>query len=298
MVTRASLPDTLRRLGLERLEATLSALARPAVRIRTEACADDDVPLGGSKLGGRPDLPDRVEWPRLADRPLTFIAQFDCRELQRFESGALLPPDGLLSFFYDAQDQPWGYDPADAGAARVLYHPASAGCTRRTFPREIAANEQLVFHRAACFRTHRVELHEILEFPSHNLFRNASSLRDYWDSAATGFDVEPDEIERLAELFDPGFGNCEHQLFGYPSVIQNPMELECELVSHGVNVGTTYPPDAVARWGADAAAWRLLLQIDSDHDMLWGDMGMIYFWLTEDALRARAFERAWLILQC
>src|ERR1700736_2293769 len=71
MVTRASLPDTLRRLGLKRLEATLSALARPAVRIRTEACADDDVPLGGSKLGGRPDLPDRVEWPRLADRPLT-----------------------------------------------------------------------------------------------------------------------------------------------------------------------------------------------------------------------------------
>jgi uncharacterized protein YwqG len=288
MVTRASLPDTLRRLGLERLGATLSALARPAIRMRSELCAGDDVPLGGSKLGGRPDLPAGVEWPRLGDEPLSFIAQFDCRELQRFEAGTLLPPDGVLSFFYDAEQQPWGYDPRDAGAARVLYHPASAGLSRRTHPPEITAH----------FRTKRVELHEILEFPSHNMYRAADSLREYWDPSKAGFDVEPDEIERLTDLFDPGFGSGEHQLFGYPSVIQDPMELECELVSHGINAGTTYPPEAVARWGARAAAWRLLLQIDSEHDMLWGDMGIIYFWITDDALRTREFDRAWLILQC
>jgi uncharacterized protein YwqG len=268
VVTRANLSKALRRLGLARYEAALSASARPAIRMRTVRCNDDDVPLGGSKLGGKPDLPAGVAWPHWEGRPLNFIAQLDCSELQRFESAALLPPDGLLSFFYDAEEQPWGHDSADAGAARVLHHAANGGLERRAKPR-------------ASFRANRLELHEILTFPTE-----------------AGFDVEPEEIGRLSVLFDPGVSHREHQLLGYPSVIQNPMELQCQLASHGVYVGEGYPADAVARWGAGAAAWRLLLQVDSIGDMMWGDMGMIYFWITEDALRAREFDRAWLALQC
>ena len=41
-----------------------------------------------------------------------------------------------------------------------------------------------------------------------------------------------------------------------------------------------------------AADWRLLLQLDTDDEasMMWGDLGRLYFWITGDALRRRAFD--------
>lgn len=46
--------------------------------------------------------------------------------------------------------------------------------------------------------------------------------------------------------------------------------------------------------------WRLLLQIDTDNDagMMWGDTGMLYFWIREQDARVRDFSKVWMILQC
>jgi Domain of unknown function (DUF1963) len=41
----------------------LQALARPALALQTTAAADDDVPIGASKMGGAPDLPPTLDWP-------------------------------------------------------------------------------------------------------------------------------------------------------------------------------------------------------------------------------------------
>jgi uncharacterized protein YwqG len=32
--------------------------------------------------------------------------------------------------------------------------------------------------------------------------------------------------------------------------------------------------------------------------MMWGDTGRLYFWVTEDALRRRAWTEVHLVLQC
>ena len=49
-----------------------------------------------------------------------------------------------------------------------------------------------------------------------------------------------------------------------------------------------------------AKPWRLLLQLDSCEDlgMMWGDMGLVYFWIRQEDLQARRFDRTWVILQC
>lgn len=46
--------------------------------------------------------------------------------------------------------------------------------------------------------------------------------------------------------------------------------------------------------------WRLLLQLDSDDasDMMWGDSGILYFWIREADARAGDFSNVWVILQC
>jgi uncharacterized protein YwqG len=73
-------------------------------------------------------------------------------------------------------------------------------------------------------------------------------------------------------------------------------------VSHGLYCGdeTGYTDPRVEQLAAGAAAWRLLLQVDSDEDrgMYWGDVGRIYYWIREEDLRRGAFDAAWLILQC
>lgn len=44
----------------------------------------------------------------------------------------------------------------------------------------------------------------------------------------------------------------------------------------------------------------LLLQLDSDQDanLMWGDAGLLYFWIRTEDLVAGRFDRVWMTLQC
>ena len=46
--------------------------------------------------------------------------------------------------------------------------------------------------------------------------------------------------------------------------------------------------------------WILLLQLDSDDkgNFMWGDCGMLYFWIRKDDLAQRNFDNVWMSLQC
>ena len=106
----------------------------PLCRSRIEtrfAPAGENLPAGCSKFGGRPDVPAGFVWPvfetktldddTVKPRPLAFLAQFDCARLAGLDPEGLLPRTGLLSFFYELGSQRWGYDPKDAGCARVFW---------------------------------------------------------------------------------------------------------------------------------------------------------------------------------
>ncbi len=92
-----------------------------------------------------------------------------------------------------------------------------------------------------------------------------------------------------------------HRLFGAPDVIQNPMELECQLASNGVYVGTLegYATARTKQLAHGASEWYLLAQIDSDEDLglMWEDGGRIYWWLRHQDASAGRVDRCWGILQ-
>ena len=79
------------------------------------------------------------------------------------------------------------------------------------------------------------------------------------------------------------------------------MQTECALVSKGLDLGdgTKWNSKAAKRLKSDAPNWLLLKQITSDKHagMMWGDVGNLYVWIHRDALRARRFEEARVILQ-
>ena len=108
--------DTLlRSYGLTRVANQLEQIALPSIRIVSTAIRESLLSPGTSKLGDLPDLPPEIEWPTWNDVPLAFIAQINLAEVHPFDKMGVLPPSGLLSFFYDADHLPVCYDPAWRG---------------------------------------------------------------------------------------------------------------------------------------------------------------------------------------
>jgi len=81
--------------------------------------AEADAPIGASRIGGGPDVPAGFTWPTHKGRPLDFLLQINLADVQGLQCGLDLPAQGVLSFFYDTDTQPWGYDPADRGGHGV-----------------------------------------------------------------------------------------------------------------------------------------------------------------------------------
>lgn len=280
----------------------LTALLRPQIKLIPKGpFEEDETPPWASKLGGFPDLPVGAAWPLHGSLepggptkferntnwevgPLEFLAQINLAEVARAGSGLPLPEDGLLLFFYDAREQPWGSNLSDALGWRVIYVPAGVETKR-----QLSATPEDVSTRP-------------LEFAASEVLPDWFSIGDHLDEESAA--VWP-ELDGLEELFDEHSGDNhgeDHAFGGWPHVIQHAMELECEMAAQGLKEGRSDPYEdprmPVIR--ENAPQWRLLLQLDSDDmlDWMWGDMGMVYFWCREEDIAARRFDRVWTILQC
>ena len=74
-------------------------LIKPAIGILTKKMESDNLKIGSSKIGGKPDLPKDISWPRLNDSDLVFCAQYNISELKKFDVENLLPEKGMLYIF-------------------------------------------------------------------------------------------------------------------------------------------------------------------------------------------------------
>jgi uncharacterized protein YwqG len=253
--------------------ALASPLAQPALQLTASASET------GSFLGGTPPLPAGIPWPSKDGAPLTFLACLDLASLQASLPVAWLPVSGRLLFFYDAENQPWGFDPKNRGSWAVMLASDSAAD-----PGASSASPTLT-RRAVTFR--RIDSYPSWQRPEVETL----SLTDA-------------EAEILIDASDAVFGKApHHQVGGFPDPVQgDEMELECQLVSHGLYCGDSsgYLSSRASELRDGAKDWRLLLQIDSDDGLgvMWGDGGLLYFWIREADARAGRFDLAWVVLQC
>jgi len=261
------------------VRALAAPLAVPAVQVVVA-----DAP-SRSHLGGAPALPRDVPWPEKNGSRLAFLARLSLAEVHRALPIPWLPEAGALLFFYDMDEQPWGFDPAHRGGWAVLLVPDPAAPDPAPPDVGSASAAPSFPHRNVAFR--RIDVLPSSQRPA---------------VAALGLsERETDEFERIAG--EAHRNAPAHQMSGFPSPVQgDDMEEECQLTSHGVYCGD-------ARWRADprtpglapgAADWRLLLQVDSVAGLrlLWGDLGRLYFWVEEPAARKGDFSNVWLVLQC
>jgi uncharacterized protein YwqG len=262
----------------EVLKPRVAALSEPAIRLTKTTSRTR------SWIGGQPAA-DSGEffWPTLDGKPLSFIAQLDLAELAVAHRLSWLPSEGSIAFFYDIEHMPWGFDPKDRGSWHVAYFKSAN--TEVVYPQAFTGESQL-----------------------NHSFVTASKVAVYPDpsvAAVEALNLSDEEADAYADFSnsDDAVDLPKHQVGGFPSPVQsNTMELECQLATNGIYVGKLegFESPRAKELEAGASDWRLLLQLDSDDDLdfMWGDAGMIYFWIRQQDATERRFDRSWLILQC
>lgn len=278
--------------SLNRIQSTLQQSLLASNRMITTSVPDTEILPGRSKIGGSPDLPASTEWPMHDDAPLTFIAQIRLEDVPWKPEP--LPQTGILLFFYDAIDQPWGYDPNDAGRWKVIHITETNQLERRTLPEPVDPDAE---------NTEKLNTDQAL-LADFDVQTTIPSLRSRTIRRLELTENEMDHYMNLAEQVNEYWGEDAplHRFLGHADHVQSEMQLKCQLVSHGIDcgdpLGYQHPRRKELEPGADG--WLLLLQIDSieELDWIWGDFGMIYFWIHEDDLKKEDFDRVWVVLQC
>ena len=275
---RAKLVD----VGLSRIADYVVDQAKPTILLQTTEYKDG--PIGASRIGGAPDAPPNFEWPMWKDKPMSFLAQINLAELAEVGTPLEMPREGLLLFFYDSGQSTWGFDPQDKGSWLVRLVDLE-DLIRQPLPKELIGGQ--------VFSSRLVRFTRSLSIPYYEAVEEHSSK------------LSLDELDLYGEIAWQGAreGVGFDKMLGHATPLQGSMELECQLVSNGLYCGdlTGWEDPRAKVLAAGAADWELLLQLDSetsDDGMMWGDSGMLYFWIKRDDLASAHFENTWMILQC
>jgi uncharacterized protein YwqG len=296
----------------------LTAHARRCIRVVPYPTAQEELDPHTSRFGGVPHVPKGFVWPTWKSQdgdvePLAHIATLNLAEVhaaagegsadfERFAKPddvlSLLPRHGMLSIWYASYaEAPWGFDPKDAGSLQITFVEDPADATETAeLPHELMTDTMwdMVSH-----------LDDGVFVPCTLDFVPQVSLptADWLASCEDPIDLD-DNSDAYEALLQEVFGDGPmHTIGGHARNVQGPMELECALASAGVYVGdaTGYASPEAKKLEHTAKNWLPLLQIDTDEEgprWMWGDCGMLYFWMKQQALRERDWKSAWGVLQC
>lgn len=246
-------------LGVGPQAAALSSRFLPGSRLVRGGRAT----VGGDRLGGRPDLPRGMAWPRCHGRPLTFLLQADMRSVPGVPDRAR----GTLFVFADTHEDSSGiaaleevYGSVRPGGCVAVRHTTTTALHRRPAPRG-----------ARALRSTPLQQRSVLTVPTWEAAEAMPGI-SFSDAEADAWFTLEDEAGWSAlgqrTPYDP-----IHQVLGWSSPVQGPTELNCR--------------------GSARHPRRLLAQIDWDTKAGFaiGDGGALYVTISAGDLSAGRFDR-------
>ena len=289
-VSESSEHDQIRELTKEELEAVTDFLAltnRPCINLKAYR-----KPTGvyDSKFGGTPYLPSGFEYPRnkckggLGD-PLKLLCQLNFATLPPLPD---FPQNGILQFYVAPnKDDYFGVEMPETVFGVDFDHPTRQNAWRVVYHREIVKDEWALQSppKINLASTNSDEEFNPPSFPFDGEFALEAELGvmpinpvDYgWDDfmkttlgpSAIGRQLtEKYKPYELEEAFAEVLSATGHRVGGYPFFTQEDPRLR-DNKKHSV----------------------LLLQIDSDEEICWGDAGVANFFITPDDLARCDFSR-------
>lgn len=226
---------------------------QPYLRITLDA--HTTISRTDSKVFGVPYFPENMPFPTNEEgEPLKLLAQLNFEQMPSFLN---FPATGLLQFFIDPYDDVYGMD-FDNGTSqqnfRVIYHETVGEMLDESELPTYDDDEQMMpgTTEAKMYFTPATQPVSLVDFRAEQLPEDVREDYDNWDE--------------YTELY---YNQPLHQVGGYSYFTQtDPREYDYK------NYTT------------------MLLQIDSDMgiDLIWGDVGIANFFITEEDLQKRDFS--------
>jgi uncharacterized protein YwqG len=270
----------------------LEPLMRSAIRALPEAVEDDDeIPLGASKLGGRPDLPVGTPWPVVDEVLLEFVGQFRMSEAAPLDETGLLPEEGILYFFFDGMltDYDQGRSP---DRCKVLH----VGEDRVLQRLEVPEHDHGIFFSR--YNPCRVTWTTTVNLPPYEEITDLGGLlttilADMVEFEETSHCWAYADVRR--GLWDPGT-----QFLGNVVNLQGGEEKFAAIQKRfpGRYVYEDYTYTHAEEMKRKIGDLDLLFTASSEQDagMSWGDNGMVYYWIARADLIAGRWDRVWAVM--
>lgn len=129
-----------------KLATLIEQLAASLAEVIAGFTVEGDAALGGSKIGGRPDLPADVAWPHAAEGggPLAFVCQLNLAELAPHDAQGRLPDHGHWYLFSVCDsDAAYGGE-IDENTTAVLHLASPGPLAARDFPEALPSGARLL----------------------------------------------------------------------------------------------------------------------------------------------------------
>ncbi|PKN90934.1 MAG: DUF1963 domain-containing protein [Chloroflexi bacterium HGW-Chloroflexi-6] len=239
----------------------IEASIKPFIEIK--ASQEENLLLWQSKFGGLPYFPKDLEYPKDAKgQPMFLLAQINFAESPKLEK---FPKAGILQFYISGGDDLYGAILEDLGKQdgfRVLYFPEvfedeSKLITDFGF---LPEPDMLPFGKSCSLK--------------FSLKHAPVTANDYQFESLVigqGADSGPD-IDKVYSEYETTFPAYGHRIGGYPYFTQSDPRNDEKYKNQ---------------------QYVLLFQMDSDEEagILWGDVGVGNFFITEQDLQKKDFSR-------
>lgn len=240
---------------------------------------------GSSKMGGMPNLPEEIGWPMSNGRPMSFIIQLKLSDFQSPED----TKQGYIFLFMDLWQSAFDSVTERISAVdyRLIHLPEPALLSGfRSFPDNLP--EELRIDETA------------LRYPEVSMLPDVSSSSVRRLSLNENEETNYIQLRTLLEtmaftnIFNSNNDNGESRFLGYPET-GTDIQLYCEMDEKGVTSELSEISDEqMDKLTADAAKWRLLMQLDFDRSPLaaTGLAGKYYFMLKKKDIEQEKYENA------
>lgn len=188
-------------------------LIKPAIGILTKKMESDNLKIGSSKIGGKPDLPKDISWPKLNDSDLVFFAQYNISELKKFDVENLLPEKGMLYIFIGINGE-YNEFSIEQKDYKIFFIENLEDLERKEYPTTLKTEG-------------KVEPAEIQYFESITIPDDENYKLIYFDEKYEDFyfHFHQDTEEYIAEELN-GFVDNMHQILGEDKSVQSSVVYE------------------------------------------------------------------------
>lgn len=219
---------------------------------------EESLEIFDSKFLGTPYLPKGMEYPKDKENKPMVL----WAQINLVDTPALdgYPNQGILQFFVSSE---W----FDMDDYKVVFH----SDITEEIQTDFSFLTEDLYEESPIYCEHKLDFNKEIEYGSSEDLRFSMRFndKDYWDFQET---LTKDQAEELNKIID-GTG---HKIGGYAYFTQAD----------------------VRDYNKDLKQDLLLLQIDTDEEIMFGDSGVANFFINPEDLKNRRFEKAWFNWDC